>query len=379
MTDLTGAVQQLDVTQTLIHRAMDRAEGVLEATFTSILGLHDSSALLTADVRRAADTALRAETGIHLLRPASALDPLGDIYLECATDADDVLNGNWQGKRELHVEALKGAVRTVLIGLLRALRRWERFSIRPDADDVRYAANVMVYRSVPTDEIAGHALSRHLRLEGTPPNVDAARGVLELRTDLAMVLHRDRREPDRPLADDGPLALLAPSQTAVDAWPRPGDDDPDARFTVLPGAPIAFGLQDADVFQGAHDIETWLRDRYTPGPALDADPEMGPRLREYFGAHHIGSIYSQFIGHALRPLADAGDTAAHPFRTLDPLGVVNAHLDRPRVLPDAALAGLFAASAQPLRQLLGRLLSELLRQEAILDAARSGPAPPDPE
>ena len=389
VTGLSDAVHKLDVAQQVIQRAMERSQGVIEGTFSAILSLTDSSELLTAEARRIASasesahaTALRAEAGVHLLQPASALDSFGDIYLGCARQADGVLNEDWRNRREEHIEALKDAIRGALIGLLRALRRWERFSIRPDADDVRYAANVMVFRSVPPERIADHPLYAHLRLDGAEPDLATARGFLELRTDLAMVLHRDRRDPDQRLADDGPLTLLAPSRAVIASWPVPGSDDPTSRFTVLPGAPIAFGIQDPDVFQGAQDIESWLRDRYTPGYGRDLDPQMGAALRDYFATHGIGSIFSQFIGHALHPLADGTESPRHAeygqgpvYRDLDPIGVVNAHLDRPEVLPNAALTGLFATSAQPIRQLLGRLLSELLRQEDMLATTGAAPGP----
>ena len=294
--------------------------------------------------RREAEERMRARAGeletlVRTMPPPDFLPFFAEVYTRCAAARRIALT------RGADEEDRARAIRYVLEGVALLARRFDR----AEDTDVRYAANLMVYR--PQECITEEALpglERRMRFMERGVGVRSLRGVLDLRCE-----HSAFAEGTDPDAEPDPhlREIVLPVQAPEDERTRiVCDGESMLRWRVLPGAPMAFVRGELEVYTDVEDMVRWCEQQG------DFSREVVQAIRDHFrSASEHGSVsFASF------PLFGPGGAGT-------PVAVLNVHRNAPGLLRERKLAAQFAALLEP----FGGMLAELLAD----DGTRALPLP----
>lgn len=337
---LLGSIHGAEVARAFPLHCCDFASVVWEAVaFWSTAGV---TALMfvvqrqTAEADRlAAEERMRIraeelETLVRTMPPPEFLHFFAEVHARC--DAARRIALTPGGDEEDRVRA----IRYVLEGVALLARKFDR----ADGTDVRYAANLMIYRSQESiRESELPALADRIRFVERGVGIRSLRGVLDLRREYSAFA--EGTDPDA--APDPHLReIVLPVPTAENE--RAGgvfDGDSVARWRVLPGAPMAFVRGELEVYTDVEDLVRWCAERG------DFSGEVIQEIRNHFrAADRHGSVsFASF------PLAAAGEARL-------PTGILNVHRNAPGLLRERERATQFAALLDPFRIMLAGLLAQ---------------------
>lgn len=288
--------------------------------------------------RRIRRTSRELVNAVRTMPPTDFLARFGDVYRECEASAWDVLTIPESSSDEELVRSIKRVLRGFA-----ALTR--------DFDDSKpekmYAANIMVFLKADQLTIKQRAaVKNRLRLSEEEIAVEDLYGVLDLRTELsATTLDSSPDDCDASLV---PLALILPMKPLV-----PSRNSHQQKWRILPGAPIAFVLKEADAYSDTAELGRWCEEY---GDFTDTVRDL---VDSYFSPKTPPMVRS-FIS---LPIVWGEGEDEDPHEV--PLAVLNIHRDEPNLLKeDGEPVRHFVGVTRPLRLLLMRLLSELHRRES---------------
>jgi hypothetical protein len=275
---------------------------------------------------------------IRTMPPIHFLANFGDAYREAEQATWQVFDATSPASND----ALVKAIRHVLRGFATLARHFDG-----SKDNKLYAANIMVFiKSESLDRERVQAIKRRLNLCEPETSVEDLYGVLDLRRELsATATQQTDDEWDTTLV---PLALAIPKEILVESRDRDH-----AVWRIMPGAPIAFTLKEADSYTDTTELGRWC-DHYG-----DFTDKVKLQVDKYFDPATTPPVRS-FIS---LPLVWGEGEDEDPHEV--PLAVLNIHRDEPNLLKeDGEPVRHFVAVTRPLRLLLMRLLAELHRRES---------------
>jgi hypothetical protein len=265
-------------------------------------------------------------------------------------------------------DILKSALRVVLDNFAEVARA---FDGKPSE---AYHANIMTYH--PPSEIAAntqfkHALSERLLFPRFQASINKNQGVLDLRTDLAIVTTNEPESGVEPDSVIRPVALAIPD-------PLSAKIEGQKKYYTLPGAPIAWTQRKADGYAKTDELLDWYKRKCV------RDEDVEQNIREYFQDESLG--IGSLTSFALMFNEEKEDDTVLPSKamsnlllkteagfqfatedTLDgndldgndeaPIGVLNLHRKSPGILKGDERAGpYFVSATRPFRILCTRLL-----------------------
>jgi hypothetical protein len=232
---------------------------------------------------------------VRTLPPANFLSVFSELY-----DTADRMETLALGIAPAHAEkdVLEWCTRVVL-RLIAILA--EKFD--GDHPGVRYAANIMLFRSSASLEAQEKGeIARRLEFCDESIAVENLKGVLDLEPKLSTTAEDNNAGPDPNVR---PLAIPIPVNPKVDG-----------RYKILPGAPHAFVNKEADLYTDTANLGKWCDDYG------DFTQEIRRKLTHYFDENK--KTIRSFISIPLFRMAeDGGDLAEE-----DPIAVLNIHSSR---------------------------------------------------
>jgi hypothetical protein len=267
---------------------------------------------------------------IKTLPPKNFLDGFEHHLIDCYAMAVKGTEANASPK------AVKEGIVSVLSSLAHTAMLFDGLS-KPWG----YCANVMVFRPFAgVEESVRLDYERRAKFSERPGvGGDGWSGVLELMPELAVSIRHDGPSY-RPQLPHFVLEIPLPQY-------RLGGD---GKSTVLPGAPEAFCVRGSAFWLDTFDMGNECREKRGMRPAV------GESMDEYFKRGEGRDVRS-FVSMALLPplLLDEENPAS-----VEPLGVVNIHSDKPGMLRTHGV-DLFVPLTIPHKLLLSRLLTRFLK------------------
>jgi len=251
----------------------------------------------TKSERRLEKRSIQLAQLVRTLPPADFLSTFRQIFWECSVALEGILDAT---ETELNPSLVEGAVRVVLAGVAKLAQKFDGAS-----SDVRYAANIMLFR--PTGGLPDPEVDKiRAILRFAPPETDlrALRGVLILERGLSTT-----NKIGIPLEADPDLVPLAL------AVPKTDHDPQTNRWRVLPGAPMAFCTGSLEAYTDTNTLGEWCRREG------DFPESTASAIDNYFKSQPAQRDRS-FVSIALKPFDG------------EPIGVLNVHRDRVGLLKE---------------------------------------------
>jgi hypothetical protein len=225
-----------------------------------------------------------------------------------------------------------------------------------DHPNTRYAANLMLFRaSSSLDEAERRAIQPNLRFIDQTASIDQLKGVLELIPALSTVATDENASPDTQLPA---ICLAVPKSTKLNGL-----------YQVLPGAPLAFAERLPSIQVQASMVARWCQ--------VNAD--FTQSVREQITSYFEDSATARVRSFISIPLCYVDENDGADDKTKDPVGVLNIHCDRERLLHlgddqnSSEPMSHFVDITRPLRLILTQLVFALNSMPAD---ASIPPAPP---
>lgn len=295
------------------------------------------------------------EEFVRTMPPESFLEVIGRLHVR----ADNLLRVLLDSPDPVQKETIQFALRTVLDYIAEAARTFD------DKTTERYHANIMIYH--PPDEFldiaVAEVLQNRLAFERDSASVRRNRGVLDLRTDLA--IQTSNTSGAEPKVDDSmsPFLLAIPKQIQ--------EPDGNRRFYTLPGAPLAWARKSADEYSDVDELLTWYEEECVRDDAVAAE------MSAYF--YHEDTKIGSFAAYALvfneQDYKQQSDEAVNVDESVYnlitdaddkelPIGVLNIHRASSGILRGDPKAGpYFTRATRPLRVICTHLLYLLKEAE----------------
>lgn len=330
---LTTSTTQLQQEQTALSantsRLLQSTQGLEEGNQKLITG----TATLRGEVDRL-ERAVRTLPSDEFLRHFRSVHP----------EAHEVFAAQLLELQSLSAGDIAAAIRTLLKVTLLHAEHYDR-----NDEGMRYAANIMLHYSTTS-----LSADRFLELKAACPykklpfDRDETSGILELRKELSTFVVAGRRpmeERNSPVDEEvSRITLPIP----VDA-----KTDDGRRYSVLPGAPLAFVLEDMDGYRDTETMADWCVQKGDFKPSLSAE------VRDYFEPGSNANVRS-LVSFAL-PVRRTAEGLIRP-------GVLNIHRDRVGMLEDKEVA----THLKPLLTPLLLMLRDLCDLYGVYLATTSG-------
>ncbi len=267
------------------------------------------------------DQTIHLETLIKTLPPDGFLTEFSNIYKLCNQAAKEAAF-TVDDETEIDIKDIELAIRVVLDGVV-ALAYV--FDGKPH--NTRYAANIMCYKEIDKltepeiDDVAS-------RIQFIEPgvNIRELKGVLDLDPILSTTT-----ETTDPLHDDDLRNFALP-------LPENYRSDNGERYRILPGAPMAFELNQMSIYPETNKLAHWCRENG------DFSPSLCDTVEAYFSSDAAQKIKS----FASMPLCGIGN--------YNKIGVLNIHRDTPGLLEEKEPVKQFFPLMQPFLLLLVELI-----------------------
>ena len=199
-----------------------------------------------------------------------------------------------------------------------------------DHPDVRYAANIMIFRLA--SELTGPGLDElqeRLQFSEEGVGVENLRGLLDLELSLSTIASDLNSNRD-------------PNLTGF-ALPIPKTARTESGMKVLPGAPVAFVDKEVDIYIDTRNLREWC-DKYG-----DFTEDVKRQLEAYFNKNE--GIIRSFVSIPLFCSTDEDE------KKTDPIAILNIHSNRPGLLKEKGEPVIhFVAIIRPIQVIISKLL-----------------------